>query len=350
MILDDTLERVWKGDVTREDVIYLLHCKELFSLADSLRKETNGDIVTFVINRNINFTNLCMGDCKFCAFRAGEGDHGYVLSMQQIIEKVEEAITKNATEVCIQGGLMPNIKIEYLCEMLETIKSSYKIHVHAFSPMEVYHAASNSNMSIEKALCELKKSGLDSMPGTAAEILSDAIRERICPAKISSEQWISIVKTAHRLGIPTTATMMYGHIESEEDRIDHIFKIRELQKETMGFTEFIPLPFISSNTELESGRSTTIDLKTHSIARIALHNYIDNIQASWVKLGKRLAQLTLFCGVNDLGGTLMEENISRLAGGMYGEYLAPKEFETLIRNAGRIPERRTTLYHEAEIK
>ena len=344
VIPDDLLDRVWNGSIIHEDVQYLLKIPSfrLFSLADELCNDVNGDIVTYVINRNINFTNLCVGTCKFCAFR---DDNGYVLSMNEIMNKVEEALDSGATEVCIQGGLLDGIGISYYCDLLENIKSSYDIHIHAFSSMEVFHAAKNSNISIKTALLELKKAGLDSMPGTAAEILVDDVRKVICPSKLSSDQWIDVIKTAHQLGIPTTATMMYGHIETENNRIDHLFKIREIQKETGGFTEFIPLPFLSKNTSLEGYCSTNSDdLKIHALARVVFHTHIKNIQASWVKLGKKFAQLSLFCGVNDLGGTLMEENISKSAGGAYGECMMPEEFESIISNVRRIPKRRTTLY------
>jgi FO synthase subunit 2 len=344
-IPEDTYERIWNGKITREDALCLLRVdpRQLFLLADLIRKEVNGEIVTYVINRNINFTNICVGDCKFCAFRASPG-RGYVLSKSEILQKVGEAIEMNATEVCIQGGLWDGAKIEDYCEMLEGIKSKYKIHIHAFSPMEVHYIASKDNMRIKDALKELKRSGLDSMPGTAAEILVDDVRRKICPLKINSNRWIEIIKAAHRLGIPTTSTMMYGHVESEKDRIDHLFKIRRIQRETGGFTEFIPLPFISKNTQLRGGVSWMENLKMHALSRIILYPYIKNIQASWVKLGRRLAQISLLCGVNDLGGTLMEENITKAAGGRYGEYMREEEFEGLIYGVGRIARKRTTLY------
>ncbi|MHC1587089.1 MAG: CofH family radical SAM protein, partial [Candidatus Syntropharchaeia archaeon] len=243
MIPDDVIERAEKGEITEEDALYLMGVDpfELFILADRLRKEKKGDFVTYVINRNINFTNLCVGDCSFCAFRSGDG---YVLSLDQIIKKVEDALLLGATEVCIQGGLMKGMKVSDYCEILENIKSNYpEIHIHAFSPAEVMHAARNSEMEIRETLKEFKRAGLDSMPGTAAEILVDEVRRKICPNKITSDEWIGVIKTAHRLGIPTTATMMYGHVESIRDRIEHLFKIREIQKETKGFTEFVPLSF-----------------------------------------------------------------------------------------------------------
>lgn len=317
----------------------------LFPLADTLRKKAVGDVVTFVINRNINFTNRCTGTCRFCAFRSKDG---FLLSIPEILDKIREAVNINATEVCIQGGLLPDWDIHNYCEIIEAIKYNYPhLHIHAFSPMEVFHAAHNTNISIKAALTMLAKSGLGSMPGTAAEILSDRVREEICPDKLTTHEWIDVVKTAHTTGIPTTATMMYGHIETLEERIDHMFIIREIQKKTGGFTEFVPLPFMHLNNTLGENKqlsSEPNDLKMHALARVILHPYIRNIQASWVKMGKKLAQSALNFGASDLGGTLMEENISKSAGASNGEYMAQQEFESLIRGINRIPRQRTTLY------
>lgn len=284
----------------------------LFPLADRLRKKAVGDTVTYVINRNINFTNRCIGTCKFCAFRK---DDGYIMSIPKILEKTKEAVDINATEVCIQGGLLRDWDVFNYCEILESIKKEYPhIHIHAFSPMEVFHASQNSNLSFKETLLRLKKSGLGSMPGTAAEILVDRVREEICPDKLTAHEWMDIVKTAHYSGIPTTATIMYGHIETLQERLEHILIIRDIQKKTGGFTEFVPLPFMPSNNSLGAGNHISRgfeDLKFHALARVLLYPYIKNIQASWVKLGRELAQSALACGANDLGGTLMEEKISR---------------------------------------
>ncbi len=318
----------------------------LFPLADMLRKKTVGDVVTYVINRNINFTNRCTGTCKFCAFRKQDG---YILSIPEILDKIREAVNINVTEVCIQGGLLPDWDINNYCEMLDAIKKDFPdIHIHAFSPMEVFHAAHNSNMSIKQTLSQLAMSGLGSMPGTAAEILSDRVREEICPDKLTTHEWIDVVRTAHRTGIPTTSTMMYGHIETLEERIEHMFIIREIQKKTGGFTEFVPLPFMPLNNGLGKGKELSKghdDLKLHALARVILHPYVRNIQVSWVKLGKKIAQSILNFGANDLGGTLMEENISKSAGALNGEYMAPAEFENLIKGINRTPGQRDTLYH-----
>ena len=317
----------------------------LFTLADRLREKAVGDIVTYVINRNINFTNRCIGTCRFCAFRNPEG---YVLSIPEILEKIRASIKFDITEVCIQGGLLPEWDVFNYCEILENIRAEFPhLHIHAFSPMEVFHAARNGNMSIKETLSQLRKSGLDSMPGTAAEILVDRVREEICPEKLTTHEWINVVRTAHRSGIPTTSTIMYGHIETLEERIEHLFIIREIQKKTGGFTEFVPLPFMPYNNNLGNGKniSTGIDdLKLHALARVVLYPHIRNIQASWVKLGKKMAQSVLNFGANDLGGTLMEENISRSAGATNGEFMSVKEFKVLINGINRTPEQRDTLY------
>lgn len=320
----------------------------LLSLADRLRQKAAGDRVTYVVNRNINFTNKCIGTCGFCAFKDSAG---YVLSIPEILEKTRNAVENGSTEVCIQGGLLADWDIINYCEILESIKKEYpQMHIHAFSPMEVLHAARNSDMTVRETILTLKRSGLGSMPGTAAEILVDRVREKICPDKLKSAQWLEVVKTAHECGIPTTATIMYGHIETFEERIQHILKIRDLQKITGGFTEFVPLPFMPQNNNLGKGLNIEVsrgieDLKLHALARVLLYPYITNIQASWVKLGKKLAQTALTSGANDLGGTLMEEKISKSAGSKSGEYMAPVEFEKLIRELHRIPQQRTTLYN-----
>ncbi|MGB7533891.1 MAG: 5-amino-6-(D-ribitylamino)uracil--L-tyrosine 4-hydroxyphenyl transferase CofH [Halobacteriota archaeon] len=345
---DDLYEQIRKGEIEREDAVFLAaNPGYLFQLADELRKEQKGDIVTYVSNRNINFTNVCVGNCKFCAFRE-EKERGYLLSMDTVLSKVEEAVNNDATEICIQGGLHPDLTLQDYCRIVEEIKSNFNVHIHAFSPMEIFHVARNSGMSEEGVLKELKKAGLGSVPGTAAEILDDSIREIICPRKIKTEKWVEIIKTAHRLGIPTTSTILYGHIESLEDRIEHIFKIREIQKETGGFTEFVPLKFMRKNNEL--GRMVNREVSflenanVHALSRVILHPYCVNVQASWVKLGVADVQRMLHFGVNDLGGTLMEESISRLSGSLAGEYMSPEDFERLIKDAGRTPRRRDTLY------
>ena len=322
-----------------------------FEIANKIREEEVGDVVTYVVNRNINFTDICINSCKFCSYR---NRRRFVLTIDEIKRKVEEAVNYGCTEVCIQGGLYPKADVEFYKSILKAVREVSKdIHIRAFSPMEIMHAARNSGCDVEDVLRELKKAGLDSMPGTAAEILDDEIRRIICPDKLSVEEWIDVIKTAHYLGIPTTATIMYGHIESWEHRIRHLMIIREIQEETSGFTEFIPLPFMNKNNELgkiAKQSSGFEDLLMIAVARILLHPLIPNIQASWVKLGVKLAQAALNFGANDLGGTLMEENISRLAGATSGEFLPKEEMEKLIVNAGRIPAERDTLYRIIRVK
>ncbi|HWR25696.1 MAG TPA: 5-amino-6-(D-ribitylamino)uracil--L-tyrosine 4-hydroxyphenyl transferase CofH [Methanosarcina sp.] len=355
---DDVLERTYEGKCTKEDALILLEGSpfELFELADALRANTVGDIVSYVTNRNIYITNKCAGNCGFCAYRTEEG---YVLSIEAILKKVKEAKKAGVTEVCIQGGYIPEIDMEFYLELIESIKAEFpELCIHALSPMEVNYAAGISGMTVEEALIQLKKSGLDSLTGTSAEILSDRVRKIICPEKMSSRQWIDTIKTAHKIGISTNATIMYGHVETIEERLDHVFIIREIQKETGGFSEFIPMSFLPYNnpigeTMMASGKfaSTGLeDLQLIAISRIILHTHVNNIQATWVKLGKKLAQVALQCGANDLGGTLMEDQISTASGGNHGEYVSPAEFEWMIKSAGRIPMQRDTLYRKVEPK
>lgn len=351
-IPEDLIERAYQGKSTKEDALQLLEIPplELFRFADELRELAVGDIVTYVVNRNINFASRCVGTCGFCAFK---DKNGYVLSLEEIMAKVREAKQAKATEVCIQGGLLPEVGLDFYLGIVEAIKAEFpEMHIHSFSPMEVYHAARISGITVKEALFRLRKSGLDTMPGTAAEILSDRVREIICPLKLKTGEWVDVVRQAHAAGIPTTATMMYGHIETPEERIEHMLIIREIQKETGGITEFVPLPFMPYNNPvgeklIKEGRYATPgleDLKTYAISRILLNGHVNNIQASWVKLGKKLAQFALYCGANDLGGTLMEESISKSAGASNGERISVEELEWMIHGAGRIPKERTTLY------
>jgi FO synthase subunit 2 len=318
----------------------------LFRLANALRCRSCGDEVSFVVNRNINFTNRCVGSCKFCAFHR---DDGYILSSEEILERVEKAEEVGATEICLQGGLAPAMVLEDYCEILETIRRSYpKMHLHAYSPMEVQHMSRNSCVPAEHSLRELKRSGLGSMPGTAAEILVDSVRRQICPGKLTTAQWREIISSAHLMGIPTTSTMLYGHVERFEDRLEHFQILRDIQAKTHGFTEFVLLPFMPGNNLLgqEARRPPDLleHLKMHALARVALYPLITNIQASWTKLGRAAAAATLQWGVNDLGGTLMEENISRSAGAREAQYLSPEELQELIEQQGRRAVQRTTLY------
>ncbi len=331
--------------------------KEFFALqraADRINYEKKNNFVTFVINRNINFTNICYQKCKFCSFSLpATHPDAFLLTIEEIRGKVIEAKNFGCTEVCIQGGINPDLKFEFYLEILKSVKEvASDIHIHAFSPQEIYHMSKLYKNSIEDTLKDLKKAGLDSIPGTAAEILVDNIRRIICPNKVKVAQWIEIIKSAHNLGIPTTSTMMYGHIETLEDRIKHLEVLIDIQKETHGFTEFVPLPFVKEKPILSQLEEFPLkpsygmdDLKLFCVARLFLNNYIDNIQCSWVKLGPKFAQVSLNYGVNDFSGTLMEENISRSAGAEFGEYLSPKEIIDIIKQAGKKPAQRDTVYN-----
>lgn len=345
-------------EISSEEALKLLKVngKEFSALqnvADQMCYRKKENIVTFIINRNINFTNICYQQCKFCSFSLpANKDDAFLLSLDQIRERVIKAQKAKCTEVCIQGGINPDLKFEYYLDLLKIVKEiDINIHIHAFSPQEIYYMSKLYGNSIENTLLELKNAGLDSIPGTAAEILVDEIRRIICPNKINTAQWVEIISTAHNLGIPTTSTIMYGHVEDLSDRIKHLEVLRNIQTETNGFTEFVPLPFVKENPILARMRDYPLklsygmdDLKLFCVARLFFNNYIDNIQCSWVKLGPKFAQVSLNYGVNDFSGTLMEENISKSAGSEYGEYLSPKEIIEIIKGAGKKPAQRNTLY------
>ena len=349
----DVQGREVEGHLSQRDLIGLWNKPvELFSLSNGLRRKSCGDEVSYIINRNINFSNRCLGSCRFCAFRAEEA---YTLSDEAILERVYQAHNLGATEICIQGGLVPRMALEEYCHILEMIKADYpKIHLHAYSPMEVLHMSKNSGVAIEDALKDLKASGLGSMPGTAAEVLVDSVRAEICPEKLTTREWCRVVITAHRQGIPTTSTLMYGHVESMKDRLAHLQILRCIQEMTGMITEFVLLPFMPMNNLLgpDVPCSRRLDLldnfKMHALARVALYPLITNIQASWTKLGRDAAGATLEWGVNDLGGTLMEENISRSAGSHESQYLSPEEFVDIIESHGRKAVQRTTLYKRVQ--
>jgi len=324
-------------------------------VSDELRRRRVGEIVTYVVNRNINFTNVCIKQCGFCAFsRDFREEEGYFLPIEEIVRRAKEARNLGATEVCIQAGLPPDMDgstYENICRAIK--KEIGDIHIHGFSPEEVLYGATRSNISIQEYLIRLKDAGVNSLPGTAAEILNQTLRDKISPGRISVKKWIEVIKMAHKLGIPSTSTMMFGHLETPEDRAKHISIIRGIQKETRGFTEFVPLNFIHAEAPiykanlhhgLKSGADGRDVLLTHAVSRIMLNNYINNIQTSWVKEGSNLAQLLLMWGVNDFGGTLINESISTAAGAKHGQLLRPREIRRLIREAGRIPAQRTTSY------
>ena len=325
-------------------------------VADELRKRRVGNIVTYVVNRNINFTNVCIKQCGFCAFsRDFREEEGYFLPTEEIVRRAKEAYQLGATEVCIQAGLPPDMEgslYENICIAIK--KEIPNIHIHGFSPEEVLYGASRSKTSINEYLKRLKDSGVNTLPGTAAEILDQKIRDKISPGRISVKDWIDIIKSAHKIGIKTTSTMMFGHVETLRDRVEHIAKIRDIQKETKGFTEFVPLDFVHSEAPMfkhqlhegiKQGGSGKDVLLTHAIARIMLNNYIDNIQMSWVKEGQKMSQLLLMWGANDFGGTLINESISTSAGSEHGQLLRPKEIKRVVREIGRIPAERDTNYN-----
>jgi len=358
-IIDKALS---EKDISVEEAIRLFEAKNLeitvlTLVADYLRWRKVGDIVTFVVNRNINFTNECIINCPFCAYSKPPGAPGsYLLSIDEIVKKAIEAWKHGATGVCIQGAINPKVNPEFYLKILKEIKRAVpEIHIHAFSPQEVHYFATKANVSYDEALKMLKEAGLDSMPGTAAEILDDKVRKIIAPRKINVETWIKIIKTAHKLGIPTTSTIMYGHVDTSYHKAKHLNIIREIQKETGGFTEFIPLSFIHYNTRLyksgiaRPGATGLEDLKMYAVSRIFFINYIKNIQVSWVKLGPKYAQALLNAGTNDFGGTLMEENISKSAGAPWEESMPVKTIVKLIKDAGRIPAQRTTTYEIIKI-
>jgi len=325
------------------------------AVADELRKRRIGDIVTYVINRNINFTNVCIKQCGFCAFsRDFREEDGYFLPKEEIVRRATEAHHFGATEVCIQAGLPPDLDASLYEDICIAIKAKIPdIHIHGFSPEEVLYGASRSELSVKEYLLRLKHAGVDTLPGTAAEILDQKMRDKISPGRISVKDWIDVIKTAHKMGINTTATMMFGHIESPYDRVQHIAKIREIQKETGGFTEFVPLNFIFNEAPMykhhlhdgiRQGASAKDVLLTHAVSRIMLNNYINNIQMSWVKEGQKMSQLLLMWGANDFGGTLINESISTSAGSTQGQLLRPKEIRRLSREINRIPAQRNTTY------
>ncbi|MFN3655225.1 MAG: 5-amino-6-(D-ribitylamino)uracil--L-tyrosine 4-hydroxyphenyl transferase CofH [Candidatus Nitrosotenuis sp.] len=360
-LIADTLDRALEEkEITVEEGVRLYDARGIdFHLvgmvADELRRRRVGDIVTFVVNRNINFTNVCIKQCGFCAFsRDFREEEGYFLPTQEIVRRAKEAHSLGATEVCIQAGLPPDMDgnmYENICRAIKT--EIPDIHIHGFSPEEVLYGASRSRLSIKEYLARLKDAGVNTLPGTAAEILDQDIRDKISPGRITVNDWIEVIKTAHKLGINSTSTIMFGHIESHEDRIRHIAKIREIQKETGGFTEFVPLNFIHTEAPMykhnlhegiRSGASACDVMLTHAIARIMLNNYINNIQMSWVKEGPKMSQVLLTWGANDFGGTLINESISTSAGSQHGQLLKPKQIRHLIREIGRIPAQRSTTY------
>jgi 7,8-didemethyl-8-hydroxy-5-deazariboflavin synthase CofH subunit len=345
------------ASLTREQCLLLAHTEGddligLIAAADQLRRDLVGNVVTYVVNRNINFTNICFVGCKFCAFSRGarEAD-AYFLTLEEVGRRTCEARERGATEVCIQGGLPRDLSPFYYRDILRAVKNAVPdMHTHAFSPMEISYGVELTGMSTRDYLSMLRDNGLDTLPGTAAEILDDDVRTLISRNKLSTARWREIIITAHECGIRTTSTLMYGHIETVEHWVNQLLLLREIQAQTGGFTEFVPLGFVHQNTLLfqegmaRPGPTLSEHLKIHALARVILAGAINNIQVSWVKLSRETSQMCLQAGANDYGGTLMDENISRLAGATSGEYLSPTEFHQRIRELGRIPAERNTTY------
>eukprot|EP00884_Botryococcus_braunii_P011815 jgi/Botrbrau1/20634/Bobra.113_1s0059.2 len=327
--------------------------------ADEVRRRVVGDEVTYVVNRNINYTNICTFKCAFCAFSKGKQAEqlrgpAYLIPLEEVTRRTAEASSRGATEVCMQGGIHPDFTGEDYLRLLAAAKAGARdIHVHAFSPLEVWQGAATLGLPLRDFLLELKLAGLGSLPGTAAEVLDDTVRSVICPDKLSTSQWLQVVETAHEVGLRTTSTIMFGHCEEAPSWALHLALLRDLQSRTGGITEFVPLPFVHMEAPLylkggaRRGPTLRECFLMHAVARLALRGHIDNIQASWVKMGPSRAAQLLRAGCNDMGGSIMNESITRAAGASHGQELAPEEMELLIRQEGRIPRQRTTLYQAA---
>ena len=355
--LENVLANTDGGPLVREECLALATAEAddliaLLAVADRLREQIAGDVVTYVVNRNINFTNVCFVGCKFCAFSHGPREQeAYFLTPEQVAAKAAEAWERGATEVCIQGGLPRDLDPFYYRDLLRAVKKAVPgMHIHAFSPMEIVYGVKLTGMPLRDYLAMLRENGLDTLPGTAAEILDDEVRHVLSANKLATAQWREVITTAHGLGIRTTSTLMYGHRETPEHWVNQLLMLRDIQRQTGGFTEFVPLGFIHQNTLLfrqglsRPGPSTEEHLKIHALARVLLAGAIPNIQVSWVKLSREASQLCLRAGANDYSGTLMEENISRLAGSTSGQYLSPAELQARILELGRIPAERNTTY------
>ena len=361
-ILNNALEG---RDISVEEALVLfdtsgLEFNALVMTADEMRRRRVGDVVTYVVNRNINFTNVCIKRCGFCAFsRDHREEEGYFLPLSEIIRRAKEAWDLGATEVCIQAGLPPQMEGDHYIKLCEAVKAELPdIHIHGFSPEEVLYGSVRSRCSIREYLEGLRDAGVGSLPGTSAEILDQEMRDSISPGRITVQQWIEVITTAHELGIPTTSTIMYGHVETAEHIARHIALLRDIQKGTGGFTEFVPLSFVYTEAPMYSrglvegvrtGPTGNEVMKVHAISRLMLDNWIPNLQVSWVKESLRFAQVLLSAGVNDMGGTLINESISTSAGAQYGQLVRPGQFRQLIRDAGRVPAERHTTYTDLRV-
>ena len=351
LLTESNIERLFKARGSDFAAV----CRE----ADTLRQQVNDNTATYVVTRNINYTNICYFKCQFCAFSKGKLSENlrgrpYDLSDEEIARRVSEAWQRGATEVCMQGGIHPEYTGEKYLQICRIVKEAAPdMHLHAFSPLEVWQGAKTLGLSVREFLRQLKAAGLATLPGTAAEILDDEVRSIICPDKINTEQWLSVMEQAHEVGLKSTATMMFGHVDQYQHWARHLIRIRNLQMKTGGFTEFVPLPFVASEAPMylkgraRSGPSFRECILVHAIARIVLHGYIDNIQASWVKLGHEGLKIAFNAGVNDAGGTLMNETITRAAGADHGQETGPAHMESLLQGIGRDALMRTTLYKPA---
>jgi FO synthase len=353
-VLDDALSG---RELSDEGALLLMQTdgadfQALTRAADVARAEDVGGDVSFVINRNINFTNVCYSGCSFCGFsRHRDDEDAFDRSLEEIAEKTRDAVSRGATEVCIQGGIDPRKDHHHYREILIRLKREFPdLHIHAYSPEEIDFGHKQSGMSLGEYLIWLKDAGLGTIPGTAAEILDDVLRARVAPRRLMTQRWQEIVRTAHSVGLRSSATIMYGHIEHSHHVVSHLGLLRDLQKQTGGFTEFVALGFIHEKTALghrpgtRPGPSAADDLRLIAVARLFFRPWITNVQMSWVKMGGKLSQLALLAGANDFGGTLMEESISRESGADHGENLPPEEMRRLIREMGRIPVQRSTEY------
>ena len=332
----------------------------MIAAADALRARTVGDVVTYVINRNINFTNVCVKACGFCAFSRGHlAEEGYFLPVEEIIRRATEARDLGASEVCVQAGLAPGIDGWHYVKLCRAIKEALPdIHIHGFSPEEVLYGSTLAGVTVRDYLLALKDAGVGSLPGTSAEVLVEEIRRQVSPGRIGVSQWIELIETAHEVGIPTTSTIMYGYIEGARDKAAHLNILRDIQKHTGGITEFVPLSFVYEEAPmfhrkppagLRRGASGAEVMKMYAVSRLMLNRHIPNLQVSWVKEGPKLSQIALLAGANDFGGTLINESISTAAGASYGQLMKPSQFRDMIREMGRLPAERSTTYQKIRV-
>jgi FO synthase len=363
----DVLPLVTRDELGEEEIVRLFRARgeqreRVLAAADRLRREVCGDEVSYVVTRNIQYTNVCYFRCGFCAFSKGRlaanlRGPPYLVPHREIVRRVREAWERGATEVCLQGGIHPSFTGKYYESVVRVIKDAVPdIHVHAFSALEVWQGAATLGLPLDAYVERLRRAGLGSLPGTAAEVLDDEVRRVICPDKVTTAQWLEVHDTAHRVGLRSNVTMMFGHVEGPRAWARHLIAAREQQRRSGGFTEFVPLPFVHMEAPMwlkgraRSGPTWSETLLVHAVARLALHPWITNVQASWVKLGPHGVAASLRAGVNDLGGTLMNESISRAAGAEHGQEFPPERMEALIRRCGRVPRQRTTLYANAPVE